>query len=474
MRRIPLAVTRRTGVVSAGLLGLALATAPAAAASTTQHQARSPVRHFIYLMQGGRSFDNYFGTYPGADGLPAGTCQPNVLHNPSAGCVKPFVLDGTSPAQLSAPDTILAGQIDGGKMDGFVAAYTEQGRDGATAMGYYDAKAVPFYWNVARSYVLFDRFFSSAESGIRNDRSYWVSARPAPSGPRGIPVVGYGRQLTIFDRLQAAGVSWKFYVQGYNPEDTYQTVSPFSPETQTSRVPLVDYWRFTHEPALSSHIVGLDQYYRDLHDGTLPAVAYVASATGDDERSAQSMSSGQILVSAMVTALMQSRYWDSAALLVSYDGSGGWYDSVPPPEVAGTSLGVRVPALLISAYARKGVVDDTVLDSTSALRFIEQNWEVAPLAARDAQANSIVGALNFAAAPRPAVLVPTGLNPRLDPVPTVRQTTRAQVTRIYVLYGAAAAIAVLLPVIAVAWPTLAARRRTWLAGRAAATGGETG
>jgi phospholipase C len=467
-------VTRRTVVVSAGLLGLALATAPAAAASSAQHQAQSPIKHFIYLMQGGRSFDNYFGTYPGADGLPAGTCQPSVLHRPSASCVKPYVLDGTNPTQLGAPDTVLTQQIDGGKMDGFVAAYTAQGRDGAAAMGYYDAKAVPFYWNVARSYVLFDRFFSSAESGIRNDRSYWVSARPAPGGPRGIPAGGYGSQLTIFDRLQAAGVSWKFYVQGYNPAETYQTVSPYSPETQTSRVPLVDYWRFTHESALSSHIVGLDQYYRDLHNGRLPAVAYVASATGDDERSAQSMSSGQILVSAMATALMQSRYWVSSALLVSYDGSGGWYDHVPPPKVGGTALGVRVPALLISAYARKGRVDNTVLDSTSALKFIEQNWAVAPLAARDAQVNSILGALDYAAGPRPAVLVPTGLNPRLDPVPTVRQTTRAQVTRVYVLYGVAASIAVLLPVFAAAWPALAARRRTWLAGRSAAASGESG
>lgn len=474
MRGILPRAAQRTAGVAAGLLGLALAAAPAAAASTAQHQAQSPIRHFIYLMQGGRSFDNYFGTYPGADGLSAATCQPRILHDPSAGCVKPFVLDGTHPAQLSATDSILARQIDGGKMNGFVAAYTEQGRDGAAAMGYYDAKAVPFYWNLARSYVLFDQFFSSAEFGIRNNRSYWVSARPAPGGPRGIPASGYGSQPTIFDRLQAAGVSWKFYVQGYNPEETYQTVSPFSPETQTSRVPLVDYWRFTHEPALSSHIVGLDQYYRDLHDGTLPAVAYVASASGDDERSAQAMSTGQILVSSMVTGLMQSRYWDSSALLVSYDGSGGWYDGAPPPKVAGTSLGVRVPALLISAYARKGLVDDTVLDYTSALKFIEQNWQLAPLTARDAQTNTLVGALDFAATPRPAVLVPTGLNPRLDPAPTVRQTTRSQIAKVYVLYGVVAAIAVLLPAFAAAWPTLATRRRTWLAGRAAPTGGGSG
>ena len=81
----------------------------------------------------------------------------------------------------------------------------------------------------------------------------------------------------------------------------------------------------------------------------------------------------------MVTQLMQSRYWDSSALMWSYDGSGGWFDDVRPPRVDGQTLGFRVPALLVSAYARKGQVNHTVLDYTSALKFIEQNWRLAPL-----------------------------------------------------------------------------------------------
>src|SRR5690242_13315722 len=124
------ALARPAAVVSAALLGLALAAGPAAAspsASPTasppaQHQAVTPVKHFIFLMQGGRTFDNYFGTYPGADGLPAGACQLRVTGKPADGCVKPFLLSGGHLPSLSANNTIIANQYNGGKMDGFVAA----------------------------------------------------------------------------------------------------------------------------------------------------------------------------------------------------------------------------------------------------------------------------------------------------------------------------------------------------------------
>ena len=121
----------------------------------------------------------------------------------------------------------------------------------------------------------------------------------------------------------------------------------------------------------------------------------------------------------------------------SYDGSGGWFDGVRPPTVAGQPLGFRVPALLVSAYARKGQVDHTVLDYTSALKFIEQNWGLAPLAARDAHANSLSSAFDFAAGPRPPVLLRAGAASRLDAFPTARGLTRHQATMIYVLYGGA-------------------------------------
>jgi phospholipase C len=461
---------------SAAVLALLLGTAPAASAlsapavaAAVPHPATTPIKHFVFLMQGGRTFDNYFGTYPGADGLGAGTCQPLSVSGPAGRCVKPFLLDNSERAPLGASATIIASQWNGGKMNGFVAAYQQQGRDGAMAMGYYNATQLPFYWEAAQNYVLFDHYFSSAQYDIRNNRSYWVSASPAPGGTGRIPAGGYGNLQTIFDRLQAANVSWKFYVQGYNRAQTYESVSPDSSETQTARVPLVDFQRFTHDPSLASHIVGLDQYYRDLRAGTLPAVAYVASSSGDDERSAQSVSAGQSMVNTMTTQLMESRYWDNSAFMWSYDGSGGWYDGVRPPTVAGQPLGYRVPALLISAYARKGLVSHTVLDYTSALRFIEQNWTLAPLTARDAHANSLLGAFDFGQGPRSPVLLRAGPASQLDAFPTARSLTGHQARAVYVLYGGAATVTILLPVIAALATARSSRRRIRAAGGAEST-----
>ncbi len=173
------------------------------------------------------------------------------------------------------------------------------------------------------------------------------------------------------------------------------------PTTQPVRVPLLNYPRFLDDPALSSRIVDLSQYYRDLDSGQLPAVSYIAS-NGPSERSARSIGSGQQLVTNLVGSLMVSSAWKSSAFLLSYDGSGGWFDHVRPPQVDSQGYGMRVPALLVSPYARPGQVNSDVLDYTSALAFIETNWKLAPLAARDAAATSIAGAFDFDADPRPA------------------------------------------------------------------------
>jgi phospholipase C len=462
--------------IATGFAVLAGAGNAAAASGRPAHaaaQPTTPIKHFIFVMQGGRTFDNYFGTYPGADGTPAGTCQLRVLGQPRDGCVRPHPLDGGQTPPLGASKTVIAQQYNHGKMNGFVAAFARQGRDGALVMGYYNRRDLPFYWNAAQRYVLFDHFFSSALYGIRSNRSYWVSAAPAPGGTGGIPPGGYGKQPTIFDRLQAAGVSWKFYVEGYRPDQTYQTASPTNLETQTARVPLVDYFRFTHDPALRQHIVGLDQYYKDLTDGTLPAVAYVASSAGDNERSAASIPAGQRMVSNMATQLMESRYWDSSALLLSYDGSSGWFDHVRPPRIGRDTFGFRVPALLISAYARKGQVNHTVLDYTSALRFIEQNWRLSPLTSRDAHATSLTSAFNFYIGPSRPALIPVGSTVVSNSLPGIPSPRPAPVAATYLLYGTAAGVSVLLLLFAAWSPRLRALRRA-MAARRSATRDEAG
>ena len=141
-------------------------------------------------------------------------------------------------------------------MDMFVAAFHAQGRDGTNVMGHYNAEALPFYWGAARSYVLFDKFFSSSRLGERANRNYWVSGGPPPGQPTAAAAID---QPTIFDSLQKAGVSWKFYVQDYQPDKTYRAESVADPTTQPIRVPLLNQDRFIDDPELRSHIVDLTQ-----------------------------------------------------------------------------------------------------------------------------------------------------------------------------------------------------------------------
>jgi phospholipase C len=417
------------------------------AAAAAPRRARTPIEHFVFLMQGDRTFDNYFGTYPGVDAPPADTCQPLVLTRPANGCVRPFALHGRTVNPLAPGKSVLDYQYAGGRMNGFVAGYLRQGRDGTNAMGYYDRRDLPYYWAVADRYVLFDRFFSSARYGIRANRSFWVSGAAQPGGGAAVRAGGYGDGPTVFDRLQAAGVSWKFYVEDYNPTETFRSASPMDPVSQTVRVPLLNYARFVDRPDLRSHIVDLSQYYRDVADGSLPAVAYISSS-GSSERSARSVDAGQDLVRRLLTQLMTSDAWRSSAFLWSYDGSGGWFDHVRPPVADGQPLGYRVPALLVSPYAAAGSVNHTSLDYTSALRFVEDNWGLPPLTKRDATATSLAAALDFRAAPRAPALI------QLDaPPPGVK----VRVDIAYVAYLGAFLLVVLLTAVAAGTPWL--RRR---------------
>ncbi|MGW3118729.1 alkaline phosphatase family protein [Streptomyces sp. NPDC001107] len=392
---------------------LLLLTGSGTATASSTPRPCTPVQHFVYLMQGDRTFDHYFGTYPGADGLTAGTRQPRDPAHADAGTVAPYSLHGSPPLSPGAGPRLVRQQYDGGRMDGFVGAFERQGRDGRVAMGHYDRRDLPFYWNAADRYELFDHFFASSLDGTRANRAHWVAGTPDLTGP------------TVFDRLDEAGVSWKFYVQNYDPKQTYR--SPDDLTTQTVRVPLLDIPRFVDSRRLSAHIVDLGEYYRDLDRGTLPSVAFVASS-GAGERSARSVPAGQRLVRELTAQLMVSQYWSSSALLWSYDGSGGWYDHVKPPA----GRGLRVPALLVSPYVTRGKVQHGQFEAASALRFVVDNWRLRPLGGRTTQARSLADAFDFSAAPRRAELIPTGV--REAALPVARRPSPAPV---YAVYGAA-------------------------------------
>jgi phospholipase C len=418
-----------------------------ASPAQTGPQAKTPIQHLIILMQENHTFDNYFGTYPGADGLPAGTKMPVNPANPAAGYIVPWHIGDATITDLSHTAATFVAQYDNGKWDGFVSAINSYNENGTIAMGYYDSTDIAYYWNLAGNYVLFDHFFSSARDGSFANHMYWVAATN--------PQVKKGQQLstvlttvpTIFDRLQAAGVSWKFYVENYNPGINYR-----NPSTQNNResqvvwVPLLNFARFLDDKTLSSHIVDLSQYYVDLEQGTLPAVAYIVPS-GASEHPPEYPATGERVVKGLLQELMRSSSWNSSAFMLTYDDWGGWYDHVVPPQVDEDGYGARVPALLVSPYARQGYIDSTQLDFTSVLKFIETNWGVASLETRDANANNFLEAFDFTQAPRKATL----LTMTYGPAPT---PNKAPSILIFSTYG----LALLLTFLAIGFAAVRVRK----------------
>ncbi len=429
----------------AGICFLLAVASPALASSSTP--TRTPIKHFITIMQESHTFDNYFGTFPGADGIPPGTCMPVDPHKKGSACVKPFHI--TSGHQLTGLDHstgTISQQYNRGRMNGFIYGLRQRNQSGTITMGYYDGRDLPYYWYLARNYVLFQRFFSSSRISSLMNHMYWVSAAPGPAQSR-VPRQGYGNLQTIFDRLEASGVSWKFYIQNYDPQVTYRTMEVAgNKSSQVVWAPVLGFDRFIDDPNLSKHIVGISQYYKDLQSGTLPAVSYIVPS-GSSEHPPASIQSGQNFVKSLIQALMRSSAWSSSAFMLTYDYSGGWYDHVPPPRVDKYGDGFRVPALLVSPYARKGHIDSTTLDFSSILKFIEYNWNLEPLTRRDATANNLLTAFDFHQAPRTPVYMPSTMlatQPKKEPRRAI----------IYAGYGSALGLAGLI----LAWPVIGTYR----------------
>ncbi len=446
--------SRALAAVLGGALVTATAALPALGATATttttttartNTAARTPIKHFVTLLQENHSFDNYFGTYPGANGIPPNVCMPEDPVHPSAGCVKPHAIGSTGSQALADNRNVFAAQYAGGAMSGFVSALSTRGVTSSIAMAHYEEKDISYYWELAGRYVLFDRYFSSAHGGSVWNHMFWMTGTPGNPLAEKTPAAGYGSLPTIFDRLQAKGISWKVYVQNYQPHATYRTNG--REPAQVIRDPLLAYARYIDNPKLFAHIVPVDDYYTDLANGTLPAVSYIIPA-GPSEHPPGSVQSGEAFVRNLITSLKRSSVWSTSAFMWSYDDWGGWYDHVAPPQVDAFGLGFRVPALLVSPYAKRGYVDHTQLDHTSVLKFIEDNWGLAPLSTRDRAANDIVSALDFRQPPRPAELLATE-----EPSPTI---ANGRPGIVYPAYGTAVVVALLV----IGGALLAGRRRS--------------
>jgi phospholipase C len=428
-------VRRRGQALSLAALvsGLALmAASPGSALAETKP--KTPIKHFVSLMQQNHSFDNYFGTYPEANGIPSDVCMPINPERPRAKCIKPFHIGDRVVPDLPSNEEVFSGQYRDGRMNGFVDGLRQAtGRITPTVMGYFDDSDIPFYWNVADEYVLFDNFFASSHGSSVRNAMYWMTGTPGNYSGQSIPPNGFGGLPTIFDKLQARGVSWKVYIQNYDPGINYRSARRSERSAQINWMPLLAYNRYLDDADLRRHMVDLNEYFDDLRSGSLPAVSYiVAPSGGSSEQAPGTAVAGQRFVKKLMNALIRSSSWKESAFMWTYDGWGGWYDHVRPPQVDSFGYGFRTPALLVSPYARRGFIDHTRLDFTSILKFIERNWGIEPLASRDRRARTFLGAFDFANPPREAAFVATELS--------VEKKPAAKAAVIYVVYAAAVAL----------------------------------
>ena len=434
------------------------------------------IRHVIIVMQENRSFDSYFGTFPGADGIPMHdgvptVCVPNPL---TSACDAPFhdVNDVNGGGPHGHPSAVA--DIDGGKMDGFIAS-AEQASRGCTnpdnpvcsasktpvpdVMGYHTSKEIPNYWTYARDFVLQDHMFEPVSSWSLPDHLFLVSgwsARCANRSPMSCvnDIMGpYGvRQFdqavtqelttgtTSIDLawtdltwlLYRHHVSWAYYVQtGTQPDCANDQAVTCPPVAQSARtpgiwnpLPLFEDVRHDHQ---LGNIKPLDAYFRAAARGTLPQVSWLAPSQADSEHPPASVHQGQAYVTAVINAAMESPDWSSTAIFLSWDDWGGFYDGVRPPAVDQNGYGLRVPGLVISPYARRGYIDHQVLSSDAYLKFIEDDFlhaarldpttdhrpDPRPDVREDApQLGNLVRDFNFSQRPRPPELLPT--NPPSD------------------------------------------------------------
>ena len=402
--------------------------------------AASRIKHVFVIVQENHTFDNYFGTFPGANGLPPGISLPVNPGVKGSSVVMPYHLPILRTQDLDHSVITARAAFNNGRMDGFVAAQQDRNLPGPLSLGYYDGSDLPYYWDLAQNYVLADRFFSSALGGSLANHQFLVAAKSSGTG-ESIPAQGIP-MTTIFDRLQGAGVSWKFYVKNYDPTLSFRHPDPQNPrDSEIAWVPLLTIPAVVDDPAKMARIQDLANLYRDLAADNAPSVSYIIQG-GTSEHPPGHVGNGQNATVGIISSIMRSPAWKDSAIFITWDDWGGWYDHVVPPQIDGQGYGFRVPALIISPYAKQGYILDETADFTSILKFIERLYGLAPLTTRDAAATDLMAAFDFQQAPRQPKQPPVG---SFTPL-AARGPSTVTLLRIYGLDGG---LALLLLVLAV-------------------------
>jgi phospholipase C len=389
-----------------------------------------PIKHIVVVVKENHTFDNYFGSFPGAEGTT--TCKKT---------------DGSTIPCGRATDRVHdldhshgAGLIDynGGKMDGWdLPGSSANGKTDNLAYAQYTEADIPNYWQYARHYTLGDHFFSEmigpsfpGHLAVLAAQAGWALGNPSAIPYWGCDQ-GAGTTIPVQDQktcttknvfpcfdiptvpdVLPAGVDWKFY--GSNFYLLSEVWSMFN-AVQSVR----------EDGTKWSKVVKVSDFDSDIDNKTLPAVSWLVNQDLDDEHPGiGSVCSGENWTVRKLNKLLSSEYWKDTAVIFTMDDFGGWYDHVPPPRKYGCDptapygLGFRLPLIIISPYAKPGFIFKEVAEHASIPRFIEKVFKSTKTlhdldpAAQDAQANDLMNAFDFKQTP----LVPLILKERTCPL----------------------------------------------------------
>jgi phospholipase C len=317
-------------------------------------------------------------------------------------------------------------EYDNKKMDGFdTISFGTVGQGGPALYypyAYVVRREVQPYWDMANRYALADHMFSTATTdsfvahqqiiaGTTRLNSHesltdtpsslpWGCDNPNPSTSTGLiftngkvsefggPFPCLTQYKTMADVLDASGVSWKFYVAGLLQDFSGAVWDSFD---AIKGVRYGSDWKNVVNPNT--------RIFTDIKNGTLPQVSWVIPTLADSDHPASGENKGPAWVSSVVNAVGKSAYWKNTAIVVLWDDWGGFYDNVPPPQLDYTSLGMRVPMIVISPFAKRHFVSKTQYEFGSVLKFIEQNFGTGSLGSTDDRANSIGDIFNFSQQP---------------------------------------------------------------------------
>jgi phospholipase C len=355
------------------------------------------IQHVVTVMLENRSFDEYFGTYPGADGIPMQNGVPTVSsHDPvTKQFLKPY--HDTSVVNVGGAHgyPYALSDINGGLMNGFVASARHAPQPGTQAgqlpdvMGYHSDQEIPNYWSYAEHFVLQDHMFEPVLSWSQPSHEYLVSQWSAVCGDPNNPMScvndpfngfdGHAGSLPVGDTpylawtdltwlLHANNVSWAYYIsQGQNNDD------PDEGPLQNDIWNPLSHFTDVHQDGQLANIQNLGNYFTAAASGSLPAVTWVMPPTRENEHPPSSIILSQAWVTSVINAAMQGPDWNSTAIFLTWDDWGGFYDHVAPPKVDANGYGLRVPGLIISPWVKPGLIDHQTLSFDAYAKFIEDD-----------------------------------------------------------------------------------------------------